>query len=193
MYHRVCECIYSAPGTFELWKNSKFDTGKHAQTWWMTVTHRQGVQSGPFPTSATVHKGIRIITAGSHYGQMRFHCLSLALSQKTEMLRVAELLRYILRFHFTFMAGAWGLKMCLPPLSIIQANTQRQIYNSTTGELIQFIGAGVFLFFFSLALSLFPVSFLLSVESCCIYCLILTAKACTWHLDHPFFFYYTVV
>ena len=137
---------------------------KHARTWWMTVMHRQGVQSGPFPTSAAVHKGIRIITAGSHYGQMRFHCLSLALSQKTEMLRVAELLRYILRFHFTFMAGAWGLKMCLPPLSIIQANTQRQIYNSTTGELIQFIGAGVFLFFFfplspslslSLSLSLF--------------------------------------
>lgn len=30
------------------------------------------------------------------------------------------------------------------------------------------------------------VSFLLSVEPCCIYCLIFTAKACTWHLDHPF-------
>lgn len=77
------------------------------------------------------------------------------IESETEMLRVAELLRYILRFHFTFMAGAWGLKMYLPPLSIIQANTPKQIYNSTTGELIQFIGAGVFffspsfLFFFS--------------------------------------------
>lgn len=65
------------------------------------------------------------------------------IESETEMLRVAELLRYILRFHFTFMVGAWGLKMCLPLLSIIQANTPERIYNSTTGELIQFIGASV--------------------------------------------------
>lgn len=99
------------------------------------------------------------------------------IESETEMLRVAELLRYILRFHFTFMAGAWGLKMCLPLLSIIQANTLKQIYNSTTGELIQFIGAGVFFsfsppyfFYFFLA------SFLLSVERCCIYSLISQAR-----------------
>ena len=30
------------------------------------------------------------------------------IESETEMLRVAELLRYILIFHFTFMAGAWG-------------------------------------------------------------------------------------
>lgn len=48
------------------------------------------------------------------------------------------------------MAGAWGLKMCLPLLSIIQAKTPEQIYNSTTGRLIQFIGADVFFFFSSL-------------------------------------------
>lgn len=31
-----------------------------------------------------------------------------SIESETEMLRVAELLRYILRFHFTFMAGALG-------------------------------------------------------------------------------------
>ena len=84
------------------------------------------------------------------------------IESETEMLRVAELLRYMLRFHFTFMAGAWGLKMCLPLLSIIQANTLKQIYNSTTGELIQFIGASVFFFpFFFLAAFLLTVAFTL--------------------------------
>ena len=84
------------------------------------------------------------------------------IESETEMLRVAELLRYMLRFHFTFMAGAWGLKMCLPLLSIIQANTLKQIYNSTTGELIQFIGASVLFFpFFFLAAFLLTVAFTL--------------------------------
>lgn len=78
------------------------------------------------------------------------------IESEAEMLRVAELLRYILRFHFTFMAGALGVKMCLPLLSIIPANTLKQIYNSTTGELIQFIGAAVFLIFFSLPFFLAP-------------------------------------
>lgn len=83
------------------------------------------------------------------------------IESETEMLRVAELLRYILRFHFTFMAGAWGLKMCLPLLSIIQANTLKPIYNSTAGELIQFIGAASFLPFFFFTFFFLP--FLLSV------------------------------
>jgi len=47
------------------------------------------------------------------------------IESEIERLRIAELLRYILRFHFTFMAGAWGLKMCLPLLSIIQTKNTR--------------------------------------------------------------------
>lgn len=101
------------------------------------------------------------------------------IESETEMLRVAELLRYILRFHFTFMARAWGLKMCLPLLSIIQANTLKPIYNSTTGELIQFIGAAGFLLFFFLFNF-----FLFAIELCCVYSLIPQPKL-TPHLDHP--------
>lgn len=58
------------------------------------------------------------------------------IESETEMLSVAELLRYSLRFRFTFMAGAQGLKKCAYPLlSIIQATQQSrsiiQLHGST--------------------------------------------------------------
>lgn len=82
------------------------------------------------------------------------------IESETEMLRVAELLRYILRFRFAFMAGPRGLKKCAYHLlSIIPANTAEEIYNSATQENTQLAGAGVFLHFF---LFYSKVSFLLS-------------------------------
>lgn len=68
------------------------------------------------------------------------------IESEMKILWIAELLRCTVRFHFTFMAWAWGLKMCLSLLSIIQAKTAEQIYNSATWELIQFIGAGCLFF-----------------------------------------------
>lgn len=111
------------------------------------------------------------------------------IESETEMLRVAELLLYILRFHFTFLAGAWGLKMCLPLLSIIQANTPKQIYNSATGELIQFIGAGVF--FFPPVFFIFLASFLHSVEPGCIYSLISQSLQLTYLPPSSTHFFYS--
>lgn len=74
---------------------------------------------------------------------------------------------------FHIHAGSRGLKMCLPLLSITEPNTPRPIYNSTTGELIQFMGAGVFfLFFLFFFFLLFKIYFGFSSPQRCIYSLI---------------------
>lgn len=39
----------------------KVHSGKTFTLGWMTVMHRQSVQSGPFPTRATVHEGILLL------------------------------------------------------------------------------------------------------------------------------------
>lgn len=55
---------------------------------------------------------------------------------ETEMLRVAELLRYSLRFRFTFMARAQGLKSVPTPFCQSSKQTQQsrsiiQLHRST--------------------------------------------------------------
>lgn len=58
------------------------------------------------------------------------------IESETEMLRVAELLRYSLRFRFTFMAGAQGLKNVPTPFCQSSKQTQQsrsiiQLHGST--------------------------------------------------------------
>lgn len=69
------------------------------------------------------------------------------IESETEMLGVAELLRYILRFRFTFMAGAQGLKNVPIPFCQSSKQTAEWMYNSTTQEHTQFIWVSVFLHF----------------------------------------------
>lgn len=101
-------------------------------------------------------RGNKISTAWSHDGQIRrFHCLSPALSQKRrcwELQSSCGTFGFFLFFYFFIPLSQQGhggpkKKLCLPHLSIIQANAPQPIYNSDTGELIQFIGGLCFLFF----------------------------------------------
>lgn len=61
-----------------------------------------------------------------------------------EMWRIAEFLKYILRFHFHGRGIQSEVVSTSPSVNHPSKKTPEMIYNSTTQELIQFIRAGVF-------------------------------------------------
>lgn len=113
----------------------------------MTVVHRQNL----FPRVLRFTRDYYYYSMRPLWSNKGISLPAADIESETEMLRVAELLRYILRFRFAFMAGPRGLKKCAYHLlSIIPANTAEEIYNSATQEHTQFTRANVFLHFFIL-------------------------------------------
>lgn len=128
----------------------KVHSGKTFTLGWMTVMHRQSVQSGPFPTRATVHEGILLLLLHEatvvKWGDFTACGWRWVRNRDAESCR-ALAVQFEISFHF-HGKGTGSKKMCPLLLSIIQANTAEQIHNSTTQEHMQFIVASVFLLFF---------------------------------------------
>lgn len=103
----------------------KVHSGKTFTLGWMTVMHRQSVQSGPFPTRATVHEGILLLLLHEatvvKWGDFTTCGWRWVRNRDAESCR-ALAVQFEISFHF-HDKGTGSKKMCPLLLSIIQANT----------------------------------------------------------------------
>lgn len=140
----------------------------------MTVMHRKRVQSGPFPMSATVHKGIWLNEATvDKLGDFPAYCWHWVRNSDAESCR-ALAVHFEISFHFH--SEGMGSKKCAYPFCQSSRKThQRRSIIQLQGSSYNSKGPMVFYFFK-----------VCSPPPCCICCLIFMLKVCTWHHGHFF-------